>query len=106
MEKVMSAEAWGDFFTKTPCVRSSYLFGFATTGVIMAHKLRLYPGNLKKAGSAGLLTFAFTTAFSFFLCASDFNRKQNAIKYVRSLMCGDVSSFLDHNTVFLLTFNL
>ena len=80
LDTAMNPAAWGSHFNKTPCVRTAYLLGLASSGLIMAHKLRLYPGNLRKAVGAAILTFGFTTAFAFGMCATDLGRRQHMIK--------------------------
>ena len=80
LDKAMSPAAWSEHFTKTPCVRSSYLFGLGSSALILAHKLRLYPGNMKRAIGPAILTFGFTSAFAFVLCANEMNKRQGLIK--------------------------
>jgi len=80
LDTAMSPDAWSSHFYKTPCVRTAYLLGIASSGLIMAHKLRLHPGNVLKAVGSAILTFGFTTTFAFVLCATDLGRRQQMIK--------------------------
>lgn len=39
---LLKRKTWDDFFFRTPCVRSSYLWGIGCGSIMMAHKMRLY----------------------------------------------------------------
>jgi len=79
---LLSGKLWGEFFTKTPCVRQSFLIGVGTASLVFAHKLRVYPGrkNLHKAINALLLTFSIITPVNFVFCANQFNSRHKALK--------------------------
>lgn len=40
--KLLSPDTWEVFFLRTPCVKSSYLWGVGIGSLVFAHKLRLY----------------------------------------------------------------
>jgi len=41
---LLSKDEWIKFFTKTPCVKSSYLWGIACGALMFAHKTHIYRG--------------------------------------------------------------
>lgn len=79
-EKVKDKKTWETFFMRTPCVKSSYLWGMGCGSVVMAHKLRLYRGNVRHAVSSGIVTFIVVSTFSFVTCANEVNRKYDTLQ--------------------------
>ena len=41
MHRVLSASEWETFFTKTPCVKQSLVFGVGCAAAMLAHKLHI-----------------------------------------------------------------
>eukprot|EP00601_Ochromonadales_sp_CCMP2298_P030812 CAMPEP_0173348214 /NCGR_PEP_ID=MMETSP1144-20121109/13605_1 /TAXON_ID=483371 /ORGANISM="non described non described, Strain CCMP2298" /LENGTH=107 /DNA_ID=CAMNT_0014295827 /DNA_START=207 /DNA_END=526 /DNA_ORIENTATION=+ len=78
--ELLKLKTWEDFFTRTPCVKSSYLWGVGCGSLMMAHKTRLYRGNLKHAVNAGLLTFMVVSSISFTWCVHKHNQKYEQIR--------------------------
>mmetsp|Transcript_15866 Transcript_15866/g.23894 ORF Transcript_15866/g.23894 Transcript_15866/m.23894 type:complete len:98 (-) Transcript_15866:25-318(-) len=48
---------------RNPFVMKSYAWGACCSGLVMAHKMRLYRGNIGHALRAGLATFLLVTVF-------------------------------------------
>jgi len=79
--------AWSTFWAKTPqdwartpCIRESLLAGFGCSGLVMAHKVRIYKGQLAHAGSAGILTFGFASMVSLALCTFERESRHGMIE--------------------------
>lgn len=79
-EKVKDTKSWETLFMRTPCVKSSYLWGLGCGSVVMAHKLRIYRGNVRHAVSSGILTFIIVSTVSFVTCANEVNRKYDQLQ--------------------------
>ena len=77
---LLSAKAWKEFFLRTPCVKSSYLWGIGCGAIMFAHKSRLYKGNLYHAFNAAFLTFGITSSASFMFCTIEYNNRHQAIR--------------------------
>ena len=77
---LLSTKAWKEFFFKTPCVKSSYLWGIGCGAIMFAHKSRLYKGNLYHAFNAAFLTFGITSSASFMFCTTEYNNRHQAIR--------------------------
>eukprot|EP01039_Chlorochromonas_danica_P004347 gene4347-4768_t len=80
IQELLKKKNWEDFLFRTPCVRSSYLWGIGVGALMAAHKLRVYRGNLRHALNASMLTFTLVTGVSFFTCAFELNSKYEAIR--------------------------
>ena len=78
--KLLSWKNWEDFFYRTPCVRSSFLWGMGCGSMMAAHKLRLYRGQVGRAVNAAVLTFVVVSSGNFLICANDVNTKYDMIK--------------------------
>eukprot|EP01035_Chromulina_nebulosa_P031246 gene31246-41636_t len=95
-EDLFQKRTWDDFFYRTPCVKTSYLWGISCGSIMMAHKWRLYRkthdiiftsshkftfkytnkgGDFHHGLTAGLLTFALVSGFNFLKCAHDVNSR-------------------------------
>eukprot|EP01032_Pedospumella_encystans_P007614 gene7614-9116_t len=80
VQHLTSRKAWEDFFQKTPCVKSSYLWGIGCGALMMAHKARIYPGRMGLAVNWGVLTFLAVSGGSFIKCADEVNKKYEAVR--------------------------
>jgi len=81
------SSAWSSFWvktpeewSKTPCIRESMLAGFGCSGLVMAHKVRVYKGHLAHAGSAGILTLGFASMMSLALCTFERESRHGMIE--------------------------
>ena len=81
MNVVLNKERWGDFFLRTPCVKTAYLSAVGVGGLMFAHKLRIYKrSHLGHALSASFLSFLFTSVASFHICTTDRQMKQKVVQ--------------------------
>jgi hypothetical protein len=77
---LLSRKSWEDYFLRTPCVKSAYLWGIGCGSIMMAHKTRTYRGNLNHAFSCALFTFAFTSTVSLVLCTREVDNKYGLLQ--------------------------
>lgn len=77
---LLSRKSWEDHFLRTPCVKSSYLWGIGCGALMMAHKTRTYRGNFNHAFSSALFTFACTSLVSLVLCTREVDRKYELLQ--------------------------
>mmetsp|Transcript_14952 Transcript_14952/g.16184 ORF Transcript_14952/g.16184 Transcript_14952/m.16184 type:complete len:108 (+) Transcript_14952:52-375(+) len=80
LEEFTKKKTWDDFFNRTPCVKPSYLWGFACGSLMTAHKLRLYKGRLNLALNYGFFTFLSVSSIFFLNCAYEVNSKHEMIQ--------------------------
>eukprot|EP01038_Epipyxis_sp_PR26KG_P010181 gene10181-13698_t len=99
VSRLFQKKTWEDFFTKTPCVKTSYLWGAGCGSLMAAHKMRMYRkyfflrmfderlfqylllgGAAFHAFSAGLLTFVCISCVNFAVCANDLNKRYEMLR--------------------------
>mmetsp|Transcript_17468 Transcript_17468/g.29476 ORF Transcript_17468/g.29476 Transcript_17468/m.29476 type:complete len:114 (-) Transcript_17468:566-907(-) len=85
MAELFKTKTWDDFFYRTPCVKSSYLWGIGCGSLMMAHKTRIYRGHFNHALNAGVLTFLTVSSISFLYCAHNVNKKFEMIRQAFAL---------------------
>ena len=91
---LLSRQAWIDFFTKTPCVKSSLLWGIGCSSLLFAHKTRLYRGfgqdvklnylliapsylgHISHGIHFAVPMFLFTATYSLFWCDRELREKK------------------------------
>lgn len=96
-EKVTEYQAWEDYFLRTPCVKRSYLLGVGCGAIMTAHKLRLYPGNVRHSVSAGVWSFCAVFGTTFYFSAKQYN--ENYLMFQQAFRRSNIKSYAEHKAI-------
>mmetsp|Transcript_8009 Transcript_8009/g.8039 ORF Transcript_8009/g.8039 Transcript_8009/m.8039 type:complete len:115 (-) Transcript_8009:572-916(-) len=81
MKAIMTTKCWEDFFLNTPCVKHSYLLGFACASLTLAHKMRQNRGTrFNNTLSVALLAFTVTSSTGYYFCDQDVKAKKAVMR--------------------------